>query len=290
MSQGTPPQIAPPPWQASGWQPVSPYAPLAATEFTAGAAFARGWDLFKRNYGAALGATFIAQAIIMAVSIIPIIGGIASIFAAPLSTAAILHLARLDRHEPTSFDMMFKVFGPRYWNVLIAQFLVGLTNVVVVLPIGAVVVVIVLIANRAGGVAVAAGTVGAIIALAIGLVGMALIGRIQFVPLLLLDAPHGSLDIGGAFRMSWNYTRLFILPLVLLMLLLAATSIASLLVLIIGVLLIAMPLIACVQAAAYNMLFGVTSSRCRACGYDLEGTAGPVCPECGSQVSAVQPA
>lgn len=287
MSQGPPPQFAPPPWQPSGWQPIPAYAPLAATQFSATAAYSRGWDLFKRNYGAALGVTFIAQVIIMAVSIIPVVGGIASIFAAPLSTAAILHLARLERHEPTSVDMIFKAFGPKYWNVLIAQFLVGLANVALALPVAGVIIAIVLVVNRAGSIAISAGMVGAAISIAIGLVAMAIIARIQFVPLLMLEAPHGSLDIGRAFRMSWSHTRMFILPLVLLMLLMAATSVLSVLVLIIGVILIAMPLIACIQAATYNMLFVTINSRCQTCGYDLQGAAGLVCPECGTPISPV---
>ena len=51
--------------------------------------------------------------------------------------------------------------------------------------------------------------------------------------------------------------------------------------------LIAMPLIACIQAATYNMLFVTTNSRCQTCGYDLQGAAGLVCPECGTPISPV---
>lgn len=281
MSQFPPTIPAPVVWQPPRYEPGRP-ADFAATE-----AFSRGWKTLTEHYGSVLGGTMMNLGIQMAVALVPFIGGIASYFVTPLDVGTRLHLARLDRGEPSNATRAFEAFGSRYGPLLGAQLIINIGATLAMIPaILALVLGVVGIANGRGGV-LAAGIAGVVIGVAMLLGAMLVYARVQFAPILLFDAPEGTCDFSHGFRLSWQRTRPYAWRLLGLAIVCTIVTLASILLLGIGLFLVGIPLAYAVSAGAYNLIFPNTvTGLCVKCGYDLRGTPGQPCPECGTAASA----
>lgn len=274
-------QNPPMPPSMPAYVPPTPFNPGVCGEFRATERFSVAWKFLWANWGLIAGAVLLAWVIQLVVSVIPFIGGIAGLFLAPLMTAASYQAVLAFRGQPAKAGDIFQVFGPKYWQVFVVTLLYNLGVAVAVIPM---VVGIVLFAAGASQ----GGPVGAaLIAIGIGAFLLAMVGmlyvqaRLMHAPLLIYDAPAGSLDMIESLKMSWNRTGPFAWSLLGFLLLMALVAMGSILLLGVGLLLIGIPFAMACTAVAYCTLFPQASPLCPKCGYDLSRIGGPRCPECG---------
>lgn len=279
-----PPPMPPEPPAASSMPPE--FQPAPCGYFGAVEAFGLGWRTLWSNYGVILGSALLAVLAQFIGSMVPMIGFLAGIALAPLSTAAAYQVVRVLKGERPGVGDIFQVFGPRYLGLVVINFLVGLIMLVGVVPAGLSIVMVALAASSGEtALVVVAVAVGSVVAIGAMLVGTYLYMRASFAGLLYMEAPVGSLDMIKAIGVSWNQTRGHGMSLLGMSLLVWLLSVGSVLLLIVGVFLIGVPLAVSVMGAAYVMLFHagrtIAAGCCVRCGYDRRGQVGGRCPECG---------
>lgn len=118
-------------------QYVSPEAILARDyAVDIGRCFDRARKLFSENMGLLLGAMVVSYGIQIGVQLIPLLGYLAPIFlSGPLTGGLILvNLKRL-RGQPAEVGGVFAGFGPRYWQLVLVQFIQSLIVIAVILPV-----------------------------------------------------------------------------------------------------------------------------------------------------------
>ncbi|MCE7974401.1 MAG: hypothetical protein DYG92_08805 [Leptolyngbya sp. PLA1] len=263
--------------------PPPKFNPGVCGEFRATERFAVAWSFLWANWGLITGAVLLAWVIQLVVSFIPFIGGIAGLFLAPLMTAAGYQAVLTFRGQPAKAGDIFQVFGPKYWQVFVVTLLYNLCFMVAVVPLLVGGVLFAIGASQGGAVGAAMIALGCAVFL-VSMIGMMYIqARLMHAPLLIYDAPAGSLDMIECLKMSWGRTGPFAWSLVGFLLLMALVAMGSILLLGIGLLLVGIPFAVACTAVAYCTLFPQSSPLCPKCGYDLSRIGGPRCPECGWQ-------
>lgn len=271
----------PPSQQPFPAAPVPTYEPGTSAGFTIGAAFSRGWSMLTTHYALILVGPLVLTLASIVGGLIPIVGIFSGIAVIPFWSTLLYQCVRADRGLPVEPMGFFRMNGGTYGWLLLFGLLNAAISLVACIPLGLFAGLLVVMAGPmhldpvvviAIGVTLLAGTLIALLYVS---------ARLLFAPLLFLDAPAGSLDFFGAFRLSWTRTGPFAWALLGMVLLLSLVSFGSTMLLCVGLFLIGLPLTLAVEAAAYNLICP-PAGACPTCGYDLRGTPGLPCPECGA--------
>ncbi len=261
--------------------PPPRFNPGVCGEFQAMERFSVAWAFLWANWGLITGAALLAWVIQLVVSFIPFVGGIAGLFLAPLMTAAGYQAVLAFRGQPAKAGDIFQVFGPKYWQVFVVTLLYNLSFMVAVVPVVIGIVLFGVGASQGGAVGAALIAIGLAVCL-VAIVGMLYIqARLMHAPLLIYDAPAGTLDMIESLKMSWARSGPFTWSIVGFLLLMALVATGSILLLGVGLFLVGIPFAISCTAVAYCTLFPQASPLCPKCGYDLSRIGGPRCPECG---------
>lgn len=259
------------------------YEPGMCAGFEAGAVFGLGWRTLWSAWPQIAGAVLLAWVVQLVVSFVPFVGGIASLFVAPLMAAAQFQAVKVIRGDRTEVGEIFRIFGPNYWPIFLVVLLTNLSMIVAVIP-GVIGVVLFAVGVNAGGFGGTLATGAGVVMLVLGmLVGLYVYGRLMFSVFLMFDAPPGSLEFIDAMKLSWARSTPFAWSILGLLILSSLALVASVLLLGVGLLLVGVPLQAALMAAAYHTLLPRTGGRaCTRCGYDLSHLPLGPCPECGT--------
>lgn len=115
-----------------------PYQSTSAAggpNFSIGAYFSQGWNIFKQYGGAFVGFIFLFWIAGMVIGIIPFGSLIFSLFLSPILTAGILLVADKIRYNETpTFNDFFEGFKGDFWQLVLANLLVLVISVVVIVP------------------------------------------------------------------------------------------------------------------------------------------------------------
>lgn len=278
MPGSTPPSPpmppAPPAWSPA-WSPASGHWPGTLHVLSL------GHGLLISNYRLIMGSTALFVLAHVVAMFIPFAGGIAVIFLTPFSAAITLCAVRTSRGEVVEELDFVHAPGSRYWWMLLMGLLIGIAQSAAKVPMLLLTIPIAVL----GGTQDMLPTVlacGIPLALICSIAGWYVHGRLMFAPMLFLDAPPGQLDLGGAFRLSWERTAHCAWGLVWLQLITTLVLVASLLALCVGVVLYGAPFWFSTLAIAYRCIFPEQHSGiCARCGYDVDAAPGAPCPECG---------
>jgi hypothetical protein len=249
-------------------------------------AFSRGWQSLKASYGLVLGAAMTLVGIGIAFAVAGMIFEEAlgfdpisiaeTFFVSPMLNAGMILLtAMLARGHSPPYAALFHGFS-RYWMV----FLINLVVLACIAGLG-LVLLPGLLAMMAGSDDL--GTVllfiGAICFLPAAIF---LHTRIGFAVVIAVDPGTNCQGVSEALRQSWRMTEKHWLSLIGLYIVLGLIAIASALLLVLPLFFFGIPLLMTVTGAAYAQLANrLGGGVCTRCGYDLRGSPGARCPECG---------
>lgn len=267
--------------QAAADPPREPSRPLPAYSFSN--TWSEGWRAFTSNWGALTGAICLTTIVYIIVAFIPLIGGIAAIFIAPVLDSAAYLAVRAVRGQPVSIDRLIEQLKGRYWWVMLMRMLIGFAIGLAMVPVMIAAVIVVLVTLNAGWGLMLACLTPVFIAYFI-LIAYSY-GRMALAVALIFDAPPGKVNCIDAIVQSWKLTRdqAWSLCAVYLIGMMAVTG--SLLLLIVGYFLIGIPLFFAVTGAAAALIIGDTNQRvCPGCSYAITGLKSDRCPECGSNL------
>ncbi|MBY0312855.1 MAG: hypothetical protein K2W85_12360 [Phycisphaerales bacterium] len=238
------------------------------------------WEDFRYKYGLLLATMCVALVLwlgaSMAGGLLPYLGEIlVSMFLLVQISAGVAMVAiRVARREQASFEQMFDGF--RFY---VSLMLVGMIQGAIGVFIQLITAGVYWIARSGSGDWVAVAL--AIAAVLFGVVfGVFFSIRLGLAPLLVVDKRLPAMD---AIKLSWAWSGPLFWPMLLLSLLMFLLAIGSALLLGVGLVLLGLPLINCMQAHMYHRIVsGIDPNVCARCGYDLRGITAMRCPECGT--------
>ncbi len=247
-----------------------------------------GWRALSANYWPLTGACFVAFVGVLAISIVPLIGGLASVFLAPIYSSLLMMGVRSARGQRVEFSDSFACFGPKYWLLLATHLLISVASMIVLTPlllpsfIG-IPMLGIGIEQSNNALAVGGGVLLSIGLLLLIIASTYLTARIWTAPMLYYDAPAGSLEFFDTFKLAWRRTAADHLTLFSLFLVVQLINLALALLLCVPLFMLGMPLTLCVLGVAYARLFPLAdaATACPSCGYAISGLESPICPECG---------
>jgi len=249
-----------------------------------------GWRLMWSDWPGIAGPWVVYCLIVLAGGFVPLVGGLAGIFTAPLAVAA-GHLAvRRWRGEPTRLAEMFDL-KEKYWPLVGQQLVVALTVSLAFIPVIlaiAAAVIIEVTSRRGGGGAGGPATVSIVLVSVSGVVSLFLyayvFARLSFSGLIYLDAPPGRMQVFEAMSASWRASAAPASTLFGLVIVQSLVLLLTALLLLVGALLIGGPFAMATSAVCFAVLVPRAGSGryCHACGYDMVHAPTGVCPECGT--------
>ena len=260
------------------------------------------FETFGRRYAMLLGAALLSLLIIMGAGIVTLVLDMVFVFTGfvrgiffdiPFGVGVWYVALRCVRGEEARIEQLFVGFS-RYWVVLGLGVVVNIATFLAMLP-GFVLVgigIVSLVNGSSQTLGIALLSVGAIVA-AIG--GGLVASRLWWATLLAIDPRAERPNFGACLEISWSMTA-GRWPIVILLYL--ATAILTLLtfaILVLPWLFFTLPLVAAGSASVYHLLskpiVRPPEGFCTACGYDIRGLEGNICPECGAmQANEQQPA
>lgn len=215
-----------------------------------GGVLTRAWATYKAGFWPCLGATLLAYLVMMVIGVLPIIGWLSVVLATPHLTAGLMgYFLRRSRGEPVGIEVLFEGFSLHYGRLA----LVGLLQLGVALVIGLIFAMgfgaMAAVGHATGSLANGEPPVWALVvifplALVIALIAM----RFLLVHAVVIDLGLSAIE---AYRLSWRITGRRFWTLIGLMLVCFLISLAGMLALLIGVLLV-MPLVAASTAQYYE--------------------------------------
>ncbi len=290
-------QQPPPPHDAPRSPAVPPAGdPTGGTEFSIGASFEYTKNLFLRHwlfltlfmvvyFGGSLVGNFI-----------PIVG-LFTMFPAVILLAgtcqAVVEAER--RHEQVDFVAMFSGFKTiRGLEIALELLAMSILFIVASLPAVLGIAILIFAANQtSAGISSIVSWVASFGFIALSMILIAFIQiRMSLAFLVSLEKIETEkFDPIASINTSWSMTRGHTLQLFVIWLVVSLVSLLSVLALCVGYFLVAPQLSAATIAATYLLLLPPSQrggrfadiTTCPWCGYSLEGTDGPQCPECGKE-------
>lgn len=254
-----------------------------------------GWGAFKTYYLQLLLAVVVFVAIAIVASLFESSLG-RSLLAQRLVSLAVMLLigaqlhaglayvgVRAARSQKPDLRLLFRGFASArtYWSIAGTQALILVIGAACWAPLAVLVV-------ASGGIGNTPAVLLVVLFTAIAMIYLGV--RVGLAITLLVDEYAPPLGPIGAIRLSWRITRgelgrLLMALSVAMALLILATALA----LVLPAIFFGLPLAVGVWGAAYSLSVGTLRigpgpfpPTCPACGYDLSGSSGPGCPECGA--------
>lgn len=270
-------------------RPTRPAVPRPPVPFSVGGALSVGWQAFTGSYGPLVLAALILIGVNMGATVVGLVIPLADVLVYVLviwpltpGLAYVGILACRDgRVDSEKLFVGFQCYG--------RSLLLGL--IMIAVSIGCVIPMA--IAGVAVAVVIGAG-LGTPVLIILPLAAGALISiaavlyvtvRLGLAYGLIVDPGAGKLTATEAIVTSWRLTADLAMPLIGLYLVLVLIGIGSILLLCVGYLLIGVPLGVAVGGATYWLITGdFGRTMCMRCGYDLAGSVGARCPECGEVI------
>lgn len=271
--------------------------PSRIPPFSFANAFAEGWRTFKERYAMLLAVSLIYLLIFAAVAYVgdwldrlvgfPIPSIVINILLlSPLGAGAFYAGASAVRGGPAATADMFLGFS-RYWPVVGVGLLITLAMWALGFAGGLVMFVIIMLAQATDLAWLLAIPVGIALIVATIYLGV----RLSFALIVAIDPQGPRPGVTDAIRLSWEMTRGAALWLFVLGLCAGLIVLATALLFVLPMLFFGVPLALAVYGAAYAQIAADTdvaprgwTGRCHWCGYDLSGSVGQVCPECGGEL------
>jgi uncharacterized membrane protein len=110
---------------------------LLASEYRVdmGTAFGEAWTAFKGNFGMVLAGVFVYFAVLIGVSMVPLVGGIVQfVIQGAMTGGLFIFILKILRHETAEINDLFEGFKTQFGSLFLVNLLIGLITFACILP------------------------------------------------------------------------------------------------------------------------------------------------------------